>query len=290
MFGTVLSVLLMGMMPVVGVSDVDQVALQDLAIAAPIIQTESASTLLDLSRKLSASGVLVTDLGSGQRLYARSPDERRSIGSLTKLMTALIIVENHSMDEVVKVPEDIERVPGSVAHLRPGSRYTVGELLTAMLVASANDAAHTLARFHSGSVDAFVREMNDRAAALGLKNTAFRSPDGMDEPGQWSTPQDFTWLAQFVYRQEEIRRRMSMPEATIHDLAGNELKLENTHVLVREQGAVVAGKTGTTDAAGQCLLSIVREGEREFVVVLLGSRGRYADMHQVIEALATLND
>lgn len=278
----------MGMLPVLGVS-VDQVTLRGLAIAAPISFTESASLLLTLPQKLSASGMLVTDLQSGQRILARRPDERRSIGSLTKLMTALLIVENHSMDEVVTVPSDIGNVKGSVANLAGGSRYTVGELLTAMLVASANDAAQTLARFHGGSTAVFVKEMNDRTEALGLSDTVFKTSDGMDAYGQWSTPQDLAWLAQFVFRHEEIRKRMSYPHATIRDLKGNTMTVENTHALLRESSPVFAGKTGTTDAAGQCLLSIVREGQREFVVVLLGSHDRYADMRRVLEALANFS-
>jgi len=192
------------------------------------------------------------------------------------------------MDEVVHVPKDIGKVEGSVAHLRPGGSYTVGNLLTALIVASANDAAATLAQFHSGSVDAFVVQMNERAEELGLRDTLFATPDGMDRLNQWSTAQDVSWLAQFVLRHPEIRSRMSMPQATIEDVAGRQQSLENTHQLLHDPGPVIAGKTGTTGEAGPCRLSIVQEGRREYVVVLLGSSGRYADMRMVLRALATL--
>ncbi len=288
MLGAVLSVLLFGMLPAQSFSAVDQLALHSITVAAPLPLSGSASELLSLPQGISASGVLIEDLESGQRLVARNAENKRSIGSLTKLMTALLITENHSMDEVVTVPKDISKVEGSVAHLRPGDRYTVGNLLTALLVDSANDAAATLAQYDGGSVDIFVAKMNERAEELGLRDTLFATPDGMDRLNQWSTAQDVAWLAQFDLRHPEIRSRMSMPRATIQDIAGHQQTMQNTHELLHDPGPVIAGKTGTTGEAGQCLLSIVQEGRREYIVVLLGSNSRYVDMRMVLRGLAAL--
>jgi D-alanyl-D-alanine carboxypeptidase (penicillin-binding protein 5/6) len=278
----------MGLLPVASAPSLNQIALGDLSIAAPLPLSASASTILSLKSRVTASGVLITDLSSGQILLAINPDKRRPMGSLTKLMTALLIVENHAMNEIVTVPKSVEQVSGSLAHLRPGDQYTVGDLLSALLVPSGNDAAVTLAEFHSGSQEAFTQEMNDRARTLGLQNTSYANPDGLDAPNEWSTPRDLAWLASYVLGQKQILRRMSLPETVIHSVGGRALTLQNTHLLLHEPGPVVAGKTGTTDGAGQCLLSIVREGEREYVVVLLGSHERYADMRVVLSVLATL--
>ncbi|MFA6523841.1 MAG: serine hydrolase [Candidatus Peribacteraceae bacterium] len=288
MFATILSVLLMGLLPVGGISSGDQVALSRLAVSAPLPLLASASVLMRLPSPLSASGILLTDLGSGQALFSVNARHRRPTGSLTKLMTALLIAEHHELSEVVTVPADVALTQGSVVHLVPGERYTVGDLLTALLVPSANDAAAALAVFHSGSRSAFVEAMNERAGELGLRDTSYANPEGLDDPAQWSTPQDLTWLASFVLRRPELERRLSLSSAVIQSLGGREIALQTTNLLLRSNGPVVAGKTGTTDDAGQCLLTIVREGQREFVAVLLGSRERWADMRSLLAALPVL--
>ncbi len=274
----------MGMLPVPGAPSLDQAALRNLAIAAPLPFTGSASTLLDLSRRLSASGVLIVDLQSGQALFRKRAEEPRAMGSLTKLMTALLITEQHDLGETVTVPEGIERVKGSTIGLEAGEQYAAGDLLTALLVASANDAALTLAMFHAGSEEAFVEQMNARARVLGLRNTTFANAAGLDDSAQRSTARDIAWLAAFVLRQQPIRARMALRFSTITSYGGRAIPFTHTHAMLGEEG-IVAGKTGTTDAAGQCLLSLVRRGGREYVALLFGSRNRYADMRAVLAAM-----
>ncbi|MFA6039526.1 MAG: serine hydrolase [Candidatus Peribacteraceae bacterium] len=284
MFGPVLSVLLMGMLPVSSAPSLDQAALQNLAIAAPLPFTGSASTMLELSRRLSSSGVLIVDLQSGQTLFQKRAAEPRAMGSLAKLMTALLIVEQHDLGETVTVPDGIERVKGSTVGLASGEQYAVGDLLTSLLVASANDAAVALAHFHAGSEEAFVTEMNARAQVLGLRDTSFANAVGLDDPGQRSTARDIAWLAAFVLRKEPLRARMALPSASILSYGSRTLSFRHTHAMLGE-GGIIAGKTGTTDAAGQCLFSLVRQGGREYVTLLFGSHNRYADMRAVLAAM-----
>jgi len=111
---------------------------------------------------------------------------------------------------------------------------------------------------------------------------------GLDDPEQYSTPRDLAWMAAFALRHDVLRQRLSLPAASIRSLQGRVISFANTHALIGEGSPVLAGKTGTTDAAGQCLLSLVREGEREFIVVLLGSRARYTDMRSVLSTLPSL--
>jgi D-alanyl-D-alanine carboxypeptidase len=288
MYSAVLSVLLMGMVPVLGSTLPELVPLADLSIASPSPFVPGSAQVPTLGKRVSASGVLVLDLQSSQQLYGRNADMRRPLASLTKLMTALLIAENHSMDEVVTVPKTINKVEGSKAPLVPGERYTVGDLLSAMLMVSANDAAEALALYHSGTEAAFVAAMNARAQELGLHDTSFANPIGLDDPAQWSTPRDIAWLALFDYRNAAIRSRMSMKQTVIRDADGGLLPLLHTHELLRQDPAVLAGKTGTTGDARECLLSVVREGGREYMVVLLGSRERYIDMRSLLRTLALL--
>lgn len=281
-----LSVLLMGLVPAAPSTVSSPVTLSDLLLNPPA-SVENVFPGKKLARNLSASGAVILDLQSGQELFARNGNRRRAVGSLTKIMTAVVIAESHKLDEVVTIPSDIGKTDGTVAHLPPGAHFTVGDLLSAMLIASANDAAETLAQFHSGSSAAFVTAMNDRAQMLGLKNTLFANASGLDDTSEWSTPRDMAWLAAFALRNPDIRSRMSTMQVSIKSQEGKKFTLEHTHELLRKGGAVIAGKTGTTVAAGQCLLSVVTEHGREYLVVLLGSSERYVDMRFVLRILGT---
>lgn len=289
MVDALLSVLFLGLVPVLGVhGDGSSTSLgADLLSVAPPtpLQEPSLSELAHISAGLSASGILIIDLDSGQPIFERDADIARPMASLTKLMTALLIVESHDMGEWVTVPEGVETSGGSSAQLRPGDRYTVGDLLSALLILSANDAAVTLAQYHSGSSGAFVRAMNARAEELGMKNTSYTNPTGFDAVGQSASPQDLAWLTMFAYRYPDIRVRMGTPEATIQSQGGHLISLSHTHQLLHEASPVVAGKTGTTDGAGQCLLSVVQESGRRYLVILLHSVDRYRDMRAVLRVL-----
>lgn len=287
MYGSLFSVLLMGMVPVWGgQGDITAVS-AGFTVAPPASAQGSSLALLDDA--LTASGAVIVDLDSGQTVYGLNLDVSRPMASLTKLMTALIIVENHDLDEIVTVPRHATEVIGTSANLPAGERFTAGDLLSALLIMSANDAAVTLAEFHSGSVEAFVDEMNVRARELGLRDTVYENPVGLDAPAQKSTPRDLAWLAMFVMRFDPIAERMGTPTTKISTVSGKTMTLMHTHQLLRaeNQHDILAGKTGTTDAAGQCLLSIVEIGGRRYITVLLHSKDRYADMRQVLKMLST---
>ncbi len=280
-----LSVFLMGLLPVAPGGVSNAVTIDTLPLSPPALAAGKQFPGLTLVRSLSASGVGILDLRSGQLLFARNGDRRRSVGSLTKIMTAVLIAESHALDEVVTIPADIAKTDGSTVRLPPGSRFTVGDLLSALLIASANDAAESLALFHSGSDAAFVVEMNARAKTLGLENTSFANPSGLDSTDQWSTPRDIAWLAAYALRNPDLRSRMSTVTASIRSKDGRSIALEHTHELLGQSDAVIAGKTGTTLAARQCLFSLVNEDGREYIVVLLGSNQRYVDLRAVLRIL-----
>lgn len=284
-----LSVFLMGLLPVVSGGASDPVSIQSLSLSPPAVAAGRQFPGRTLVRSLSASGVAILDLQSGQELFARNGGRRRSMGSLTKIMTAIIITESHQLDEIVVIPPDIAGTDGNTVRLPPGSHFTVGDLLSALLIASANDAAEALARFHSSSSTAFVAAMNARAKPLGLENTSFANPSGLDDASQWSTPRDIAWLAVYALRNPAIRSRMSTAQASIRSTEGRTIVLEHTHALLGKGGTVIAGKTGTTVAARQCLLSLVNEGGREYLVVLLGSNERYGDLRTVLRVLRSLS-
>lgn len=297
MFSPLLSVFLMGMIPVWGLAEGSSPTdLQGITVAPPAVHSPNSPDVRTLGTRLSASGILVADLESGQTVFARSIDTARPMASLTKLMTALLIVEQHDLDEVVTVPQDVADVAGNTVSLAAGDQLTVGDLLSALLIMSANDAAITLARYHSGSLSAFVEEMNARAQVLGMRSTVYANPTGLDAPSQQSSPRDLLWLTMYVLRHPPLAERMAMRGTQIQTLMGKKFYLTHTHAmlhaappltasLLSTQPFVEAGKTGTTEAAGQCLLSIVRAGTHQYVAILLGSADRYGDMRAVLDAL-----
>ncbi len=280
MYSALLSVLMLGMWPSATATD-SAPPLAHLLVSPPAEQVH-------ITQRLSASGALIIDRESAQVAYAKQADVQRSMASLTKLMTALVIVENHDLDEVVTIPSSVSEVVGNKAYLPPGEDFTVGDLLSALLIPSGNDAAFVLALYHSGSIDGFVEEMNQRAVALGLEGTSYANPSGLDALNQHSTPRDIALLTSYALRFEAIRSRLSQPWARIYSRSGEEVALNHTHVLLHDTDSpVIAGKTGTTDDAGQCLMSLVEIGGREYIVVLLHSDNRYGDMRAVLSAMAS---
>jgi len=284
MVGPLLSVLLLGTVPVWGIGDPGIPAARDLRVAPPIASDLALSIPRSLAGGLSASGVIIIDLDSAQTVYADHPLEPRPMASLTKLMTALLIVENHQLDEQVKIASAVGAIRDNTVGLQVGDEYALGDLLKAMLVFSANDAAVALAVHNAGSEDAFVEKMNDRAAALGLSDTVYATATGFDAPGQHSTPRDLGILTAFVLRFPSIADRMALTSGVIKSSSGTMLSFSHTHQLLRQDNAITAGKTGTTDGAGQCLMSVFEERGHRYAAVLLHSDDRYGDMRRILSA------
>ena len=269
-----------------GVGDPGIPAARDLRVAPPVASALAASVPRSLAGELSASGVIIVDLGSAQTVFSARPLEPRPMASLTKLMTALIIVENHELSERVEIAPAVGTIHDNAVGLQVGDEYALGDLLTAMLVFSANDAAVALAMHDAGSEEAFVRKMNARAVALGLEDTVYETSTGFDAPGQHSTPRDLGILSTFVLRFPAIADRMSLTSAHIESASGTELDFIHTHQLLRQPNAITAGKTGTTDGAGQCLMSVFEENGHRYAAVLLHSDDRYGDMRRILSAFA----
>lgn len=284
MLTTLASVLLLGVVP--------PPVTQEPAKPLPGIELVSVASPSPLVGQLtmpavSASGVLLLDAKSGEEIFALNPDERRPMASLTKIMTALLILENHDVSESVTIPSVAEQIRGSTLGVSAGQRFLVGALLRGLLIPSANDAAYALAAFHSRSVGAFVQLMNDRAAAMGLKNTHFANPAGLDNEGQYSTPRDLAWLTLAALKNDTFRSIVNMRSATILASDGKEYDLRNTNEMLHYNEDVFGVKTGTTDNAGECLIVLFNQNNRSYLLILLGSKERYTDSLNVLQAVRT---
>jgi serine-type D-Ala-D-Ala carboxypeptidase (penicillin-binding protein 5/6) len=237
-----------------------------------------------------AAGILF-DVESGEVLWVRHATLARPIASLTKLMTALLIAEE-APGERVMVSVKAGHTPGSATGLLPEGRAVPLEpLLQALIMISANDAAVALAEHHSGSSDAFIAEMNRRAAAMGLECTHFSTPNGLKDRANYSCPLDLAALARAALAEKRIaaiaRTRYAKPRFPIK---GGRLHLANNHYFLQRglagmPGAKVTGlKTGLTDGAGRCYLTTARLGGKHLGVLLLDSSDPITQVPELLRA------
>lgn len=221
---------------------------------------------------VSADALLVYDVDAARTLYSRSASEPLPPASLTKLMTALLVLESGRLEERIVVLEE-DRVGGATMGLAVGEVITVGDLLWGLLVASGNDSAMALARYLGGDVDTFVAAMNTRAADLGLADTHFANPTGFDADGHASTAQDTLALTLHLLDYPLFREIVATKEK---EVAGHSLR--NTNEMLGFYPGVDGVKTGTTALAEQCLVSSITENNHRLLIVVMGSNDRYADV------------
>jgi serine-type D-Ala-D-Ala carboxypeptidase (penicillin-binding protein 5/6) len=217
---------------------------------------------------------LLFDLDTGEVLWRRLPDRVLPIASLTKMMTALIVVERSAPDDKVRVTKEALAYRGSgIGVLPKGKRVKLETMLNGLLLPSGNDAAIALAQRESGTVARFVERMNTRARDLGLECTRFSSPDGFVDAGNHSCAIDLAAMARAVLDQPRLARIVRRRRALLpFPIKGGRLYLNNNNPLVRTGYPGVLGiKTGYTDAAGRCLVAAARRSGRRLGVVLLRS-------------------
>lgn len=235
---------------------------------------------LNIAPILKAKSVLAVDLNNGMLLYEQNGYDRRAIASITKLMTTTIILEENKLDDIVTVSKAASQVEGSKAWLAPGEKISVENLLYSSLIHSANDAAYALAEYNSnGEVTNFVAKMNQKAQELGLRDTHFTNPIGLDEPENYSSAYDLAILGRYAYGKSFIRRAAVIKEMEVSSTNGKFThKLKSTNDLLGSYLKVLGLKTGTTDLAGQCLIAIIENGKGDDILtVVLDSPSRYSE-------------
>jgi D-alanyl-D-alanine carboxypeptidase (penicillin-binding protein 5/6) len=232
--------------------------------------------------KLNAGSWTLIDADTGHYLAGKNPDEQVSIASTTKIMVALVALdEDVDLDEQVTVSEKAASYAGSVYSnigLYPYDRVSVRDLLTAALVPSGTDADYALAEhLGDGSVDEFVAKMNDKAKELGLENTHFANPAGIDAPGNYSSAADLAKITREAMKYPEFRKIVNMPEATI-STQDREIDVVTTNLLVLpnsgyDYGPATGAKTGTSVQAGPCVVATAQSGDESYIAVVLDAAG-----------------
>lgn len=226
---------------------------------------------------LRSSVALVQDADSGETILSKNSDQVAPIASITKLMTAMVILDRglDLNDEIVVSREDIDHLKGTHSRLRVGTRLTRRELLLLALMASENRAAAALGRTYPGGTEEFVAAMNRKARALGMHETHYVDPTGLDS-GNVSSAED---LARLVKAADDypLIREFTTTERAVVRTRGQKLAFVNTNRLVRNpRWDIHLSKTGYISEAGRCLVMRVRVASKDLIVVLLDSWGKYS--------------
>jgi len=244
------------------------------ASVLPVKNDTSVSPLTD------AESEIIVDFDSGKILYEKNSNKKMQIASITKLMTAIIALEEGNLDEVITISEKAALTEGSKVWLLSGEKITLRNLLYAVMIHSGNDAAYAIAE-HLGEGDTkiFVDKMNQKALDLGLLSTHYDNPIGFDSKQNYSTAYDLSLLARYAYRKPFIRDAADIRSMSISSVDGQqEHKLDTTNELLGSFLRVLGLKTGTTELAGQCLISIIENDQgRKIITVMLNSTERFSE-------------
>lgn len=229
---------------------------------------------------LTARAVLLYDADADRILYEKEAHTRLAPASLTKLATALVALGHLDLQQVITAGPEVNEVgpEDTRVGLVPGDRATVEQLLYGILLTSGNDAALALAAGTGGSVEQFVGWMNELAGSLGLQDTHFVNPHGMDAADHYSSAYDLMVLARAAMQNPIIAKAVATAKTSIADW-----NYVNTNELLGQYPDVDGVKTGTTDAAGQCLIASAARGGHRVFAVLLGSTDRYADARALLD-------
>jgi serine-type D-Ala-D-Ala carboxypeptidase (penicillin-binding protein 5/6) len=211
----------------------------------------------------------------GMVLGSRSPDERRALASTTKIMTALLAIEHGGLDELVTVSSRAASVGEASIGLVAGERVPLRALVAALLVRSGNDAAVAVAEAVAGSLEGFVALMNERAAELGLDNTSFANPHGLDAPGHYSSAADLLALTRVAMEHPEFARYVGSRKIAIRDApTGVRRVATSTNRLLESYEGAIGVKTGFTSRAALVMVAAAERDGRRLYAVVMGSGGR----------------
>ena len=221
----------------------------------------------------------------GERvLWASHADKRLPPASLTKVMTALLVLEDYKPAHIVTISKAAAQATGSRIRLKAGDKLPVEALLAATLIASANDACAALAEANAGSNEAFVAKMNERALALGLTNTHFSNPCGFDGPGHYSSANDLARIARAALAHPEFADLVARPEADISTTDGKRrFQFRNKNALIGTYAPAIGVKTGYTAKAGTCLIALAQKNDARVLLVMLNAKRRWWDAIGIIE-------
>ena len=227
---------------------------------------------------LSAEKAILADAATGRILYEKNADSRSLIASTTKIMTALVVCEQCNVLDRMRIPKEAVGIEGSSMYLQEGEVLTIQELLYGLMLHSGNDAAVALAIYCGGTVEGFAEMMNDKARQIGMQNSHFENPNGLDAPGHYSTARDLAMLAAYAMQNPIFSKTVSTKNITI-----GQRYLHNHNKLLWQVEGADGVKTGYTRAAGRILVSSALRDGRRLVAVTINAPDDWHDHAMLLE-------
>ena len=231
----------------------------------------------------SATSTVLMDMDSLNVIYSDNMNDVRSIASISKIMTAIVAIENKDVNDVVTIGEEITKAYGSGVYIKQGEEITLESLLYGLMLRSGNDAALAIANYVGGDVGNFVTMMNKKAVEIGMKNSKFNNPHGLDENGgNLSTAYDMALLTSYAMKNETYRKIVSTKKYTLRTNM-NYYSWVNKNKLLHSHDYITGGKTGFTDIAKRTLVTTASKDNVNLVVVTLNDGNDFVDHINLFE-------
>lgn len=233
----------------------------------------------------SATSSILMDMDSGRIIYENNSHEVRSVASISKIMTAILAIESKKLDKTVKVSDVVLEAYGSGIYIKPGEKLTLQDLVYGLMLRSGNDAALMIAEYVSGSVPKFVEKMNQKAQEIGMKQTTFHNPSGLDEEdevGNFSTAYDMAILTSYAMKNKTYQKIVGTKKYTLKTNK-NTYVWYNKNKLLTNYENTTGGKTGFTKKARRTLVSTTSKDQLNFVVVTLNDGNDFQDHENLHE-------
>ena len=255
----------------------NQNEIQDLIV-------ESASSSVE-EPKINARAAIIYDRTTKQIIWGKNESEKRPMASTTKIMTAIVVLENSNLSDVVTISKKAAGTGGSKLKISTGDKITVNDLLYGLMLRSGNDAAVALAEYVGGSIEGFADLMNKKAKELGLSNTNFVTPHGLDNEDHYTTAYELAVITDYALNNETFAKIVNTKSTAI-SINGNNRNIYNTNELLGYMQGVDGVKTGFTNGAGRCLVTSCTRDNNQIITVVLGcdtKKQRTSDSTKLIE-------
>ncbi len=250
-------------------------------IQEEVLATSSNVEEMELNSRIA----LIYDRASGRILYEKNGNKQTPMASTTKIMTAIVVLENANLKDTVTITSKAAGTGGSRLGLKKNDKITVNDLLYGLMLRSGNDAAVALAIHIGGSIEGFAQMMNDKAKKMGLTNSHFVVPHGLDNEGHYTTAYELAKMADYALNVAKFKEIVSCQTATIY-INGYAKVINNTNQLLGSVSGVYGVKTGFTNGAGRCLVSSCKRDDLDIITVIIGAdttKMRTADTIKLIQ-------
>lgn len=254
-----------------------------LGVTSSPVESEYPVLRNDAVPQISAKGAVIMDADSGVVIYSKNSNLRFSPASTTKIMTALTALSYFNSNDLLAVQNP--STEGVVLGLQSGQKVSFQNLLYALLLPSANDVALIIAQNFPAGVEGFVTKMNQNAQKFNLYNTHYQDPAGLEDDGDYTTPLDLARLSSIAVKNEVFAKVVSTKEKTIEDVSGNSYSLKNLNKLLGIDD-VNGIKTGTTEGAGQVLVTSQKVKGHTTIIVVMDSIDRYSDTQKLLNLIS----